>query len=112
MGVRRSSTPVISKVGVVTLPAYISEECESQSLGSSQNGFWKKLYVKSGMSVSPAMLSQSITGQRTAAAAKRLVWPMTQLESTPPPLQPDTYIRDESMNPFALTASAPAIRSS
>src|SRR2546425_8094304 len=30
-------------------------------------------------------LIQSITGQRTAAAAKRLVCPITQLESTPPP---------------------------
>jgi hypothetical protein len=43
------------------------------------------------------MLSQSMTGQRTAAAAKRSVCPMTQLESTPPPLQPDTYMRDVSM---------------
>ena len=49
------------------------------------------------MSVWPAMLSQSMTGQRTAAAANRSVWPMTQLESTPPPLQPDTYMRDVSM---------------
>ena len=49
------------------------------------------------MSVCPAKLSQSITGHRTAAAAKRSVWPITQLERTPPPLQPDTYIRDVSM---------------
>ena len=40
------------------------------------------------MSVWPAKLSQLITGQRTAAAAKRSVWPITQLESTPPPEQP------------------------
>jgi hypothetical protein len=39
------------------------------------------------------MLIQSITGQRTAAAAKRSVLPITQLERTPPPLQPDTYMR-------------------
>jgi hypothetical protein len=39
------------------------------------------------------MLIQSMTGQRTAAAAKRVVWPITQLESTPPPLHPDTNIR-------------------
>ena len=43
------------------------------------------------------MLIQSITGQRTAAAAKRSVWPITQLESTPPPLQPDTYMRAVSV---------------
>ena len=28
---------------VVTLATVISDECDSQSLGSSQNGFWKKL---------------------------------------------------------------------
>src|SRR5213592_4496087 len=104
--------PVISSVGVVTLPTVISDECASQSLGSSQNGFLKKLYVNSGMLVWPAMLIQSITGQRTAAAAKRSVLPMTQLESTPPPLQPDTYIRDVSTYPFPTTVSTPAIRSS
>src|SRR5262244_2188701 len=96
MGVRRSSTPVINSVGVVTLPTDIRDECASQSLGSSQNGFLKKLYVKSGTSVCPAMLIQSITGHRTAAAANRSVWPITQLESTPPPLHPDTYMRDVS----------------
>src|SRR3954471_17027247 len=112
MGVRRSSTPVISNVGVVTLPTVISDECDSQSDGSSQNGFLKKLYVNSGTSVCPAMLSQSITGQRTAAAANRSVCPITQLERTPPPLQPDTYIREVSMYPLPTTASTPAIRSS
>src|SRR5205814_9867654 len=96
IGVRRSSTPVISSVGVVTLPTDMSDECASQSVGSSQNGFLKKLYVNSGISVCPAKLSQSITGQRTAAAANRSVWPITQLESTPPPLQPETYIREVS----------------
>ncbi len=45
------------------------------------------------MSVWPAMLIQSMTGQRTAAAAKRLVCPITQLESTPPPEHPPTYMR-------------------
>ena len=58
------------------------------------------------------MLSQSITGQRTAAAAKRSVWPITQLESTPPPLQPETSMRVVSMKPLATVASTPAIRSS
>ena len=48
----------------------------------------------------PAMLSQSITGQRTAAAAKRSVWPITQLDSTPPPLHPETYMCDVSTNPL------------
>src|SRR5207245_2775224 len=80
--------PVMSSVGVVTLPTDISEECDSHSCGSSQNGFLKKLNVNSGMSVWPAMLIQSITGQRTAAAAKRLVCPITQLESTPPARAP------------------------
>ena len=88
---------IITSVGVVTLPTCISEECSSHFVGSSQNGFAKKLYVKSGMSVVPAMLIQFVTGQRTAAAAKRLLWPITQLDSTPPPEQPPTNIRLSSM---------------
>src|SRR5947199_9239293 len=99
IGVRRSSSPVISSVGVVTRPTYMSEECASHSSGLSQNGSWKKLYVKSGMSVSPAIEIQSITGQRTAAAAKRVVCPITQLDSTPPPEHPDMYIRVVSTKP-------------
>ena len=63
----------MSSVGVVTLPTDISEECDSHSCGSSQNGFLKKLNVNNGISVWPAILIQSITGQRTAAAAKRSV---------------------------------------
>ena len=109
---RRSSSPVISSVGVVTRPTYMSEECASHSSGLSQNGSWKKLYVKSGMSVSPAIEIQSITGQRTAAAAKRVVCPITQLDSTPPPEHPDTYIRVVSTKPRPITASTPAMRSS
>ena len=68
--------------------------------------------MKSGTSVWPAKLIQLITGQRTAAPAKRFVWPMTQLESTPPPEQPPTYMRVVSTIPFAMTASTPAMRSS
>ena len=64
------------------------------------------------MSVCPAMLIQSITGQRTAAAANRPVWPMTQLESTPPPEHPETYMRVVSTYPLPITASTPAMRSS
>src|SRR5712691_2640667 len=97
IGVRRSSSPVISSVGVVTLPTYIRDECASHWSGLSQKGASKKLYVNSGMSVSPAMLIQSITGQRTAAAANRVVWPITQLDKTPPPEQPDTNMRLGSM---------------
>src|SRR2546427_11066515 len=93
MGVRRSSSPVTGSVGVVRRPTYMSEECPSHSSGLSQNAWRKKLNVKNGTSVWPAMLIQSITGQRTAAAAKRLVCPITQLESTPPPEHPDTYRR-------------------
>ena len=37
MGVRRSSSPVMSSVGVVTCPAYMSDECASHSSGLSQN---------------------------------------------------------------------------
>src|SRR5678816_2484424 len=88
-----SSTPVITTVGVVTLPTYMSGDCLSHCSGFSQNGASKKLYVKNGMSVWPAKLSQSITGHRTAAPAKRFVWPITQLERTPPPEQPPTYMR-------------------
>ena len=83
----------MTSVGVVTLPTYMSGEYLSHGAGSSQNGFAKKLYVKSGTSVWPAMLIQFVTGHRTAAPANRFVCPMTQLESTPPPLQPPTYIR-------------------
>ena len=43
IGVRRSSSPVIRSVGVVTRPAYISDECASHSSGLSQNAWWKKL---------------------------------------------------------------------
>ena len=64
------------------------------------------------MSVCPAMLIQSITGHRTAAAANRLVCPTTQLESTPPPLHPPTYIAVVSMYPRPTTVSTPAMRSS
>src|SRR6266853_2082432 len=103
IGVRRSSSPVISIVGVVTLPTYISDECASHWSGLSQNGASKKLYVNSGMSVSPAMLIQSITGQRTAAAAKRVVCPITQLDKTPPPEHPDTYMRCVSTYPRPIT---------
>src|SRR6185503_1055238 len=97
IGVRRSSSPVISSVGVFTLPTYASDDCLIHCSGFSQNGASKKPYVNSGTSVCPAMLSQLITGQRTAAAAKRVVWPITQLDSTPPPEQPPTYIRLVSM---------------
>src|SRR2546425_5949969 len=93
IGVRRSSSPVISNVGVVTRPAYIRDECASHSSGLSQNACRKKLNVNSGISDWPAMLIQSMTGQRTAAAANRLVCPITQLESTPPPEHPETYRR-------------------
>ena len=87
----------MSSVGVFTLPTYMSDEWSSHGFGSSQNGFSNHAYVNSGMSVWPAKLIQSITGQRTAAAAKRSVWPITQLESTPPPEQPPTYMRSVSM---------------
>src|SRR5215470_1019372 len=60
IGVRRSSSPVINSVGVVTLPTYISDDCFNHWSGFSQNGASKKLYVKNGMSVSPAILIQSI----------------------------------------------------
>jgi hypothetical protein len=43
MGVRRSRTPVMMMGGVVTLSAYISDECASQGLGSSWKGLSKKL---------------------------------------------------------------------
>src|ERR1041385_5176421 len=112
IGVRRSSSPVITRVGVVTCPTYIREECASHSSGFSQNGSRKKLNVNNGMSACPAMLIQLITGQRTAAAANRLVCPITQLDSTPPPEHPPTYIRVVSTNPRPITASTPAIRSS
>src|SRR5262249_5723516 len=102
----------MSSVGVVTLPTDISEEWESHSFGSSQNGLLKKLCVKSGISVWPLILIQSVTGQRTAAAANRSVCPITQLESTPPPLHPETYMRVVSTQPLPTTASTPAIRSS
>src|SRR5574341_59290 len=104
IGVRRSSSPVMSRVGVVTFLTYMRDDWCSHCSGFSQNGASKKLKVNSGMSVCPAMLIQLITGHRTAAAAKRLVCPITQLESTPPPLHPPTYIRVVSTYPLAITA--------
>src|SRR2546422_917188 len=91
--VRRSRPPVIRSVGVVPRPTYIRDECASHSSGLSQNGWRKKLNVNKGISVCPAMPIQSVTGQRTAAAAKRLVCPITQLDRTPPPEHPPTNIR-------------------
>src|SRR6184192_1562714 len=38
IGVRRSSSPVIRSVGVVTRPTYIRDECASHSSGLSQIG--------------------------------------------------------------------------
>src|SRR5262245_32375507 len=90
IGVRRSSSPVMSSVGVLTLFTYMSGECSSHGRGSSQNGGVKRLNPHDAMSVVPAKLIQSVTGARTAAAANRSVWPMIQLESTPPPLTPVT----------------------
>ena len=75
----------------------MSGDCLSHCSGFSQNGASKKFDVNSGTSVWPAKLIQLVTGQRTAAAANRSVWPITQLESTPPPLQPPTYMRGVSM---------------
>ena len=92
-----SNTPVMSSVGVLTFPTYISGDCLSQGAGSSQNGLSNHWVSNNGMSLSPWKLIQSITGQRTAAAAKRSVWPMVQLESTPPPLQPETNMFRVSM---------------
>jgi DNA-binding NtrC family response regulator len=112
MGVRRSSSPVMISVGVFTLPTYIRGDCFSQACGSSQKGLSKKFAVNSGTSVWPAKLNQLITGQRTAAARKRSVWPITQLVSTPPPLHPPTKRLAGSTYPLAITASTPAIRSS
>src|ERR1700759_3085317 len=102
----------MSKVGGFTFPTCINEDSSSQSEGSSQYGFLKKRYVKNGTSVSPAMLIQSITGQRTAAAAKRFVWVIIQLDKTPPPLQPDTYMRASSTLPCFSTVSTADIKSS
>src|SRR5664279_4071446 len=107
-----SRSPVISSVGVVTLPTYMSGEYLSHAVGSSQNGLSNHCLVKSGISVSPRKESQSITGQRTAAAAKRVVCPIVQLDSTPPPLQPPTYIRVVSTHPRPITSLTPSIRSS
>src|SRR5215510_1651904 len=67
-----SSTPVMTTVGVVTLPTYMSGDCLSHCSGFSQNGASKKLYVKNGMSVWPAKLSQSITGHPTAVHPRRV----------------------------------------
>src|SRR5690606_20901441 len=111
IGVRRSFTPVISIVGVVTLPTYISGERRRCSLGSSQGSF-SKLRYQDAPSVVPTKLSQFVTGQFAEAAANRSVWPTVHDVSTPPPLQPYTYMRFSSTMPFAITASTPAIRSS
>src|SRR5437773_9973754 len=106
IGVRRSSSPVIRSVGVVTRPTYIRDECASHSSGLSQNGWRKKLNVNKGISVCPAMPIQSVTGQRTAAAAKRLVCPITQLDRTPPPEHPPTRSEELRVGKGGNSASA------
>ena len=87
MGVRRSISPVMSMVGVVTLPTYISGERRRCSEGSSQGKCSKFLY-QVAPSVVPTNDSQLVTGQLADAARKRSVWPTTHEVSTPPPEQP------------------------
>ena len=72
MGVRRSFTPVISMVGVFTLPTYMSGERLRCSLGSSQ-GYFSKLLYHDAPSVVPTKLIQLMTGHIETAAAKRSV---------------------------------------
>src|SRR5258708_17417133 len=60
IGVRRSNSPVISIVGVVTLPTYISDECANHWSGLSQKRASKKLSVNHRKSVSPLTLSPFI----------------------------------------------------
>ena len=84
MGARRSFTPVISIVGVFTLPTYLSGERFQCSVMSS-HGFFSKLLYQLGPSVLPTKLIQSITGQLADAAANWFVCPTIQAVSTPPP---------------------------
>src|SRR3989442_15270112 len=68
VGVRRSSSPVIRSVGVVTRPTYIRDECASHSSGLSQNSWRKKLKVNKGISDSPALTIHPVYRHPTAAA--------------------------------------------
>src|ERR1700735_821836 len=62
IGVRRSSSPVMMSVGVVTFLTYMSGDSLSQAWGSSQNGLSNHPHVKSGVYALSALLHQSLTG--------------------------------------------------
>ena len=72
MGVRRSFSPVMSMVGVVTLPTYMIGERRRCSDGSS-HGKCSKLRYQVAPSVVPTNENQFVTGQFADAAAKRFV---------------------------------------
>src|SRR3989442_13869921 len=76
IGVRRSTSPVIRSVGVVTRPTYIRDECASHSSGFSQNRWRNELKGNKGGAVWPATAIHTGTGQRTAAPAERMGGPL------------------------------------
>src|SRR5678815_5983252 len=92
----------MSSVGVFTCPTYMIGDRFRCSLGSSQNGLSKFMY-QLAPSVSPTKLSQLITGQSDAAAAKRSVWPTVHAVSTPPPEQPYTNMFFVSTYPLPVS---------
>src|SRR5256886_16418736 len=75
IGVRRSSSPVIRSVGVVTRPTYIRDECASHSSGLSQHGWREKVHGEKGASGRPPMPVPAVTRAGTAPVAQRVAVP-------------------------------------
>src|SRR5215470_2263303 len=112
MGVRKSSSPVASRVGVVTLSKYDKTERFTYSSDFSHGGPENQYSVpKDGRSEVSAQLYQLITGYKLAAARKRVVRSIIQHVSTPPPEPPVTNRLSGSTYPLAITASTPEFKS-
>ena len=91
IGVRQSSSPVISIVGVFTAPTYWIGERFMYSWASS-HGLAANQYnaANDGRSDVSIQLYQLVTGYRLAAARNRSVRLIIQQVSTPPPEPPVT----------------------
>src|SRR5579871_88371 len=91
MGVRKSSSPVANRVGVVTLSTYESTDRFTYSSDYSPGGPENQYSVPNdGRSEVNAQLYQLITGYKLAAARKRVLRSIIQQVSTPPPDPPVT----------------------
>src|SRR5580704_388337 len=90
MGVRKSASPVMRRVGVLILETrLVSERCMYWSV-LSQGLPGNQYFAVQGMSLVSTKLYQLMTGYRHAAARKRSVCSMVHAVRTPPPLPPET----------------------